>query len=113
MPKAREFYRPKYKGGDMVTMHTALADQDPEDPCPDEVGEVEGGAEGWDYEKGEPEECDKGRWPDVNQPDAAQWIMYVVTVPKRLRTDPEDYDGMREVSEDQMSYYRPVGNRRK
>lgn len=103
--KRKEINAPKFKPGDMVFMHMAEEDQDPKFPCPDEVGKVDG-AEGWDYDTHQPE--DKDEW--AKYPDHE--IMYVVTVPKKLRTDPDDNDGIREVSEDQLSYYRPIGKTR-
>ena len=108
----KEFVFPKYKPGDKVTMHMAAEDQDPQHPSPDEIGVVDG-AEGWDYETNQPEAGE--RWPTTDMPDAAKWIMYVVTVPKSKRFDPytgkrdPDDDGLREVDESQLSYYRPCG----
>ena len=109
--KTPEVRAPKFKPGDMVFMHMAAEDQDPDFPSPDEVGKVDG-AEGWDYDEHRPENI--GEW--MEHPDFP--IMYVVTVPRNQRLDPEtgkrdpDDDGLREVSEDQLSYYRPTGHRR-
>jgi hypothetical protein len=98
-----EVQAPKYKPGDMVFMHNDPSEYDPGEAPPDEVGEVDG-AEGWDYEN----HCVEAgsladRFPGKG------W-MYVVTVPKNLR-DKDDRDGLREVHEDQLSYYRPIGKK--
>jgi hypothetical protein len=103
--KKREINAPKFKPGDKVFMHNDPDDFEPGYAPHDEVGVVDG-AEGWDYEEHCPE--DPERW--TKYPDHA--IMYIVTVPKKLRTDPDDHDGMREVGEDCLSYYRPVGKKR-
>jgi len=103
--KSKEIRAPKFKPGDMVFMHMTEEEQDPNFPCPDEVGKVDG-AEGWDYDTHEPEEPDL--WRNDN-------IMYIITIPKKFREKgwrTEDPDGMREVHEDQLSYYRPVGHKR-
>ncbi len=76
-------WKPKFKQGDVVLLHADPADFPPEQYPPDEVGAVEGA---------------EAEYPQ----------MYIV----RVKHPPDDADGLREVSEDQMSYYRPTGHRR-